>query len=86
MIKILAIEKDEDGGNFSGFLEMGDFYVSFYTDGDTVALGHHCPKAEYNDHAHFVGVMSKFDPHMFFLKKPIEISDLRVSELRKKII
>ena len=81
MKRLISIEKERSG--FSACIETSTTYRFFDLKMKKVLWGKEYTKAEYRGYEHFVGVMSKFDPYTFFLKKPIEVQTIDSEALEK---
>jgi len=76
-MKLLAFESCENA--YRGYAEVDGKYVDFtLATGMPAQLGqgYSVPVTEFRDYDHFVGVLGKFDPYLFFLAKPRELADL----------
>lgn len=81
-MKLLSLELA--GKVFDGFVEDDGIYRRFsvYED-DRVEFDETFPAKNYSDLDHFIGVIGKFDPYVFFFKKPIEIKSLKHATLHQ---
>ena len=50
---------------------------------DRLDLEQTYPKERYRDLAHFQGVMGKFEPYIFFLRKPVEVEAVSFKALKE---
>jgi len=80
-MKIISLVKEVN--EFSGFISKKDNYTEFYSEKEKIIYGKSYPKKDYRNYGHFVGVMSKFDPFLFFLEKPISIEKLNRKTLEQ---
>ena len=79
-MKIIGLKSYSTG--YKGFIEEKDQYVFFiyYRNGKLKKLLNY-KKEDYISFEHFVGVMSKFVPFSFFLKKPRYVQSMTTDEL-----
>ena len=85
MASILAYEKVESGKIICGFVEDDNKYKRFEATARGVEFSDEYEVGNYKDYLHFVGVMSKFDPYTFFLKKPITVPEITYESLLSAI-
>lgn len=81
-MKIISVERMAKG-SFAGFYDDGKAYVSFVMNDGSIVAGHEYKKKDYKDYEHFVGVMSKFDPYVYFMKHPVEVDAINEEVLEK---
>ena len=79
-MKIIGLKSYSTG--YKGFIEQKDRYVFFlcYRNGKLKKLLDY-KKEDYVCHEHFLGVISKFMPLSFFLKKPLYVQSITTAEL-----
>ena len=80
-MKLLAVEYDNDEA-VSFFVLDGDTYKSVKsTKGGGTRIYATWPKANYRDYEHFVGVMGKFIPEVFFFSDPKEVQGMAYEDI-----
>ena len=80
MPKILSLRSYVNG--YTGFIEEADCYIFFHFSrhgGLTKVM--EFDKSDYTDYGHFLGGITRFFPLNFFLKKPITVESISISEL-----
>lgn len=81
-MKIMVIE--EAGESIIGWANDKDDYKSFIaTKGKRTRITKKYPKKDYKSKDHFRGVIGKFNPYSFFLKKEIKVDDLKYKTLKE---
>jgi hypothetical protein len=81
-MKLICLRSYSNG--YTGFLEERDSYVffKFPRKGKLIKLlKYH--KADYENYSHFIGGISKFFPFSFFLKEPVVLESITITELDK---
>jgi hypothetical protein len=78
--KILSLRSYSNG--YTGFLEEKDRYIffQFSRNGELTKIMEF-DKSDYTDYGHFLGGITRFFPLNFFLKEPITIESISISEL-----
>jgi len=82
MTKIISLRSYSQG--YTGILEEDDKYVFFILSKKRKIkrlLNYY--KEDYPTYEHFVGVISKFAPASFFLKEPLYVQSMTISEIDK---
>lgn len=71
-------------GQFRGWVQDGDYYQAFVQHGGSIhMLDPKVHMSQYETYEHFVGVMSKFVPEIFFFKEKLLIKSLTIRTLSK---
>jgi hypothetical protein len=80
MPKILSLRSYSSG--YTGFIEENDCYAffQFSRNGELTKIMEF-DKSDYTDYGHFFGGITKFFPLNFFLKEPITVESISISEL-----
>jgi hypothetical protein len=80
MVKILSLRSYSNG--YTGFIEDKDCYIffQFSRNGELTKIMEF-DKSDYTDYGHFLGGITRFFPLNFFLKEPITIESVSISEL-----
>ena len=80
MPKILSLRSYLNG--YTGFIEENDYYTFFQfpRNGELTKIMEF-DKSDYTDYGHFLSGLTKFFPLNFFLKEPITVESISISEL-----
>ncbi|NCC05154.1 MAG: hypothetical protein EOM37_14210 [Proteobacteria bacterium] len=82
---IISIEQQSDD-LIKGYVDLGDSYARFRSTPNESSIDEDLIlKSKYENYEHFVGVMSKFCPEIWFLEKPIEAESLAFEYLKSII-
>jgi len=77
MIEILSVVPN--GDRYYGYVRIRGNYYKFQTDSSEVKITPF--KGEFRNLQHFAGVVGKFNPWHFFMKKPVLVEELDLEVL-----
>ena len=82
MPKILSLRSYAKG--YTGFIEEEDRYTFFqFSRNGGLTRIMEFDKSDYTDYGHFLGGITRFYPLNFFMKEPITVESISISELDK---
>jgi hypothetical protein len=80
MPKILALKSYTNG--YTGFIEEEECYTFFQfpRNGELTKIMEF-DKSDYTDYGHFIGGITRFFPLSFFMREPVSVESISISEL-----